>query len=162
MNWRPDVKAARNYARGRLAGISFATVDLQGRLDKFHGGRKTIMASTFKAMANLAAVLIAQGKLADAEPLAIQGAAGAARVLDARHPDAPYTASIHAWYLYAVDRSADAEPLYRRIVADATEVLGAEHPHRLYWLSSLAWCLLESGHLDEAERLFRDALAAQR
>ena len=50
VNWRPDVKAARNYARGRLAGISFATVDLQGRLDKFHGGRKTIMASTFKAM----------------------------------------------------------------------------------------------------------------
>ena len=50
VKWRPDMRAARKYARGRLGGVSFAIVDLQGRMHKFHGGRKTIMASTFKAM----------------------------------------------------------------------------------------------------------------
>lgn len=48
--WQPDVEAARNYAKGRAGGVSFAVVDLQGQLYKFNGGRSTYMASTFKAM----------------------------------------------------------------------------------------------------------------
>lgn len=50
VKWQPGVKAARKYAKGRLGGVGFAVVDLQGRMEKFNGGRKFYMASTFKAM----------------------------------------------------------------------------------------------------------------
>lgn len=50
VNWEPDAKAARNYARGRLGRVSFAITEINGKIRDFHAGRRAITASTFKAM----------------------------------------------------------------------------------------------------------------
>ncbi len=50
IRWRPDMAAAREYARGRQGDIRFAVVDLRGKLRAFHGGSTAPSASVIKAM----------------------------------------------------------------------------------------------------------------
>lgn len=49
-DWRPDVERARNYARSRAGGVSFAFVDLEGRSHKYRAGETAPLASVFKTM----------------------------------------------------------------------------------------------------------------
>ena len=48
--WRPDVERAREYARSRAGGVSFAFVDLEGRSHKYRAGETAPLASVFKTM----------------------------------------------------------------------------------------------------------------
>ena len=48
--WRPDVERARNYARSRAGGVSFAFIDLDGRSHKYRAGETAALASVFKTM----------------------------------------------------------------------------------------------------------------
>ena len=48
--WRPDMGAAKRFADGRTGDVSFAVIDMKGRLAHHHGGGRAVMASTFKVM----------------------------------------------------------------------------------------------------------------
>lgn len=49
-DWKPDVKAAKRYARSRAGHVSFAFIDLEGRSHKFRAGETAALASVFKTM----------------------------------------------------------------------------------------------------------------
>jgi beta-lactamase class A len=63
--WRPDVERARNYARSRAGGVSFAFVDLDGRSHKYRAGETAALASVFKTM--LLAAYLRQKDVRDRE-----------------------------------------------------------------------------------------------
>ncbi len=48
--WRPDVRAAKHYARGRAGQISFAVKGLDGRLQTLNRNDRAPAASVFKVM----------------------------------------------------------------------------------------------------------------
>jgi hypothetical protein len=48
--WRPDVAAARRYARRRAGEVAFAVIDQRGRFVGFHAGSTAPAASVFKVM----------------------------------------------------------------------------------------------------------------
>ena len=50
LGWKPDVRAARRYARQRRGDVRFAVVDLGGRMHQMNGARAAPMASLFKAV----------------------------------------------------------------------------------------------------------------
>lgn len=50
LGWKPDVHAARRYARQRRGDVRFAIVDLRGRMHQMNGARAAPMASLFKAL----------------------------------------------------------------------------------------------------------------
>ena len=49
-DWRPDMRAAREYASSRAGSVSFAVLDLARRMHRHRGGDPARMASTFKVM----------------------------------------------------------------------------------------------------------------
>jgi hypothetical protein len=48
--WRPNVTAARRYARSRQGEVAFAVIDERGRFYGFHAGSTAPAASVFKVM----------------------------------------------------------------------------------------------------------------
>jgi hypothetical protein len=48
--WKPDMRAAKQFADGRTGQVSFAVFDMMGRLAHHRGGGRAVMASTFKVM----------------------------------------------------------------------------------------------------------------
>jgi hypothetical protein len=49
-SWRPDLAAARRYARRRAGEVAFAAIDQRGRFVGFHAGSTAPAASVFKVM----------------------------------------------------------------------------------------------------------------
>ncbi|HEY5333845.1 MAG TPA: hypothetical protein VIJ21_09885, partial [Solirubrobacterales bacterium] len=49
-NWRPDVAAARSYARHRLGEVAFAVIDQRGREYDYRAASTAPAASVFKVM----------------------------------------------------------------------------------------------------------------
>jgi Beta-lactamase enzyme family len=48
--WRPSIKSAKRYAEHRAGDVSFAVIDLDGRLRAFHGSGTAPTASVIKVM----------------------------------------------------------------------------------------------------------------
>jgi len=109
---------------------------------------------TLIAVVNLAVLLHAQGKLAEAEPLCRRALERCARQIGEDH--AVSLAAVHnlAALLLAQGKLAEAEPLCRRALEGREQILGAQHPDALLSARALATLLTAQGRLAEAEPLF--------
>ena len=78
---------------------------------------------------------MANGKLAEAEPLFRRALEGNERQLGAQHPDTLKAVNNLAWLLKAQGKLAEAEPLYRRYAGSrevaAVRCLGCGSQHQL-------------------------------
>jgi tetratricopeptide (TPR) repeat protein len=108
---------------------------------------------------NLAELLWAQAKYAEAEPLYRQALAIRERVLGPEHPDVAESLNNLAELLESQGKYAEAEPLYRRALAIDERALGAEHTSVATDLNNLAGLLDSQGKYADAEPLYRRALA---
>jgi tetratricopeptide (TPR) repeat protein len=129
-----------------------ALAECEGRLGPDHP-------STATALNNLAALLQATNRLAEAEPLM-------ARVVEIfeisygkDHPNVATALNNLAQLLQATNRLAEAEPLMRRALAIDEASYGSEHPEVAVDLNNLAQLLQATNRLAEAEPLMRRALA---
>jgi tetratricopeptide (TPR) repeat protein len=110
-------------------------------------------------LGNLAQVLKATGRLAEAEPLmrrALELVEGSDD-----HDPVLLVAAAHnlASLLEEADRRVDADPLFRSALRVCEEKIGADHPRTATCLSAFGLHLLAMGNLDDAGRTFERALA---
>ena len=106
-------------------------------------------------MDELAQLLYAQGKLAEAEPLFRRVLEGRERQLGADHLATLGTVNNLAGLLQAQGKLAEAAPLHRRALDGFERRLGADHPHTLAAVINLAGLLHKQGKLAEAAPLLR-------
>ena len=111
------------------------------------------------ALNNLAALLQATNRLAEAEPLYRRALAIDERSYGPDHPDVASRLNNLAALLQATNRLAEAEPLYRRALAIDERSYGPDHPDVASDLNNLAELLRATNRLAEAEPLYRRALA---
>jgi non-specific serine/threonine protein kinase/serine/threonine-protein kinase len=117
---------------------------------------------TLRAQRELAALRVAQGRLADAETLLADAAPRSRRVLGARHADtAAVIGALGALYYYQ-GRLDESEAHYREALALQQELLGEAHGDTLETLSNLAALLFVRGRLEEAEACCRRAVEGKR
>jgi tetratricopeptide (TPR) repeat protein len=110
-------------------------------------------------LSNLAALLQATNRLAEAEPLMRRALAIAEASFGSDHPTVAIRLSNLAALLQATNRLAEAEPLMRRALAIAEASFGSDHPNVAIRLNNLASLLRDSNRLAEAEPLMRRVLA---
>jgi tetratricopeptide (TPR) repeat protein len=115
--------------------------------------------STAAALNNLAALLQATNRLAEAEPLMRRALAIDEASYGNDHPDVAIDLNNLAQLLQATNRLAESEPLMRRALAIDEASYGNDHPDVARDLNNLALMLLATNRLAEAEPLMRRALA---
>ncbi|MCH8852647.1 MAG: tetratricopeptide repeat protein, partial [Planctomycetes bacterium] len=103
---------------------------------------------------NLAQLLQATNRLAEAEPLMRRALAIDEQSYGAEHPRVA-TLNNLAQLLQATNRLEEAEPLMRRALAIDEQSYGAEHPKVARDLNNLAQLLQATNRLAEAEPLMR-------
>jgi len=108
---------------------------------------------------NLAALLQATNRLAEAEPLYRRVVTILETSLGSNHPDGAVALNNLALLLQATNRLAEAEPLYRRALAITEASAGPDHPDVAIRLNNLAELLRATNRLAEAEPLYRRALS---
>ena len=108
---------------------------------------------------NLAQLLEATNRFADAEPLMRRAMDIDERSFGPDHPEVARDLNNLAWLLKATNRLAEAEPLMRRVISIFKKALGPEHPNVATALNNLALLLQDTDRLAEAEPLMRRALA---
>jgi tetratricopeptide (TPR) repeat protein len=111
------------------------------------------------ALNELAKLLYATGRLAEAEPLMRRALAIDEQSYGAEHPEVATDLSNLAQVLHATNRLAEAEPMMRRALAIDEQSYGVEHPSVARDLNNLALLLRATNRLAEAEPLMRRALA---
>ncbi len=114
-----------------------------------------ILATTLN---NLAQLLQATNRLADAEPLMRRALAIDENSFGPDHPKVAIRLNNLAQLLQATNRLADAEPLMRRALAIDENSFGPDHPDVAIDLNNLASLLQATHRLAEAEPLMRRAL----
>jgi tetratricopeptide (TPR) repeat protein len=115
--------------------------------------------STAAALSNLAQLLQATNRLAEAEPLMRRALAIDEASYGTDHPSVATDLNNLAQLLQATNRLAEAEPLMRRALAIDEASYGNDHPDVARDLNTLAQLLLATNRLAEAEPLMRRALA---
>ena len=108
---------------------------------------------------NLAGLLEATNRLAEAEPLFRRALAIDEASYGPDHPDVARDLNNLAELLRATNRLKEAEPLYRRALAIWEVSLGPDHPNVASAVNNLAGLLEATNRLKEAEPLYRRALA---
>ena len=108
---------------------------------------------------NLAVLLHATNRHAEAEPLIRRALAIDEKGLGPHHPIVAIRLNNLAQLLQATNRHAEAEPLMRRALAIDEKGLGPEHPNVAIRLNNLAQLLQDTNRLAEAEPLYLRALA---
>jgi tetratricopeptide (TPR) repeat protein len=109
-----------------------------------------------------AILLRAQGKYADAEPLAREALAVARRIPDFDERNTAAILNTLGLALGDLGRHADAVPVLREALDIRTRVLGAEHAEVGTTTNNLALLLHQTGNLADAEPLYRRALDVRR
>ena len=107
------------------------------------------------ALNNLAQVLKAMNRLAEAEPLYRRALAIDEMDLGPENPDLATQLNNLAGLLQATNRFGEAEQLYRRALAIHEKSLGPEHQSVSIDLNNLAGLLQDTNRLAEAEPLYR-------
>jgi len=115
--------------------------------------------STAGALNNLASLLMATNRLAEAEPLMRRALAIDEASYGPDHPEVAGDLNNLALLLQATNRLAEAEPLMRRALAIDEASYGNDHPDVARDLNNLASLLQDTNRLAEAEPLMRRALA---
>lgn len=113
---------------------------------------------TLTAVNDLALVLLAQGKLSEAEPLCRGNVELCRRVQGPENPKTLGAVHTLAQILRAQGKLSEAEALFRQNLEVARRVLGLDHPDTLAAVHNLAWLLQAQGKLPEAEPLYRQNL----
>ncbi|NOT02579.1 MAG: tetratricopeptide repeat protein, partial [Phycisphaerales bacterium] len=109
-------------------------------------------------LSNLAQLLKATNRLADAEPLIRRALDIDEKAHGPNHPNVATALNNLAQLLKATNRLADAEPLMRRVVEIFETSYGNNHPNVATALNNLAQLLQATNRLAEAEPLMRRAL----
>jgi len=115
--------------------------------------------STATALNNMALLLQATNRLAEAEPLMRRALAIDEASYGNDHPDVARDLNNLALLLKATNRLVEAEPLMRRALAIDEASYGKDHPTVAIRLNNLAQLLKATNRLAEAEPLMRRALA---
>src|SRR5580704_16732239 len=132
-------KAAMPRQRESIAGCSMPSAACPGQI-------------ILTPMKNLALAIKAQGRFAEAEPLAREALTTAQRVLGPEHPLTISFLYNFAAILFEDGRLAEAEKLYREALAIQARTLGPEHPSTLITKAELSDDLFKEGQVHEAER----------
>jgi CHAT domain-containing protein len=111
---------------------------------------------------NVAVLLQAQGKLAEAERISRDALIMSKRVFKGDHAGVAMSLNTLALALAAQGKLADAEPLYRDALAMTRRLFRGDHPYVATGLNNLAKLLQAQGKLAEAEKLHRQGLAMTR
>ncbi|MCP5158695.1 MAG: tetratricopeptide repeat protein [Gammaproteobacteria bacterium] len=119
-------------------------------------GDSAILAITLN---NLAQLLYATNRLAEAEPLMYRALAIDEKSFGSDHPKVAIRLSNLAQLLQATNRLAEAEPLMHRALAIDEKSFGSDHPNVAIRLNNLAGLLQDTNRLAEAEPLIHRALA---
>ena len=104
---------------------------------------------------NLATLLKATNRLAEAEPLMRRALAIAEASFGPQHPDVAIDLNSLALLLKDTNRLAEAEPLLRRALDIDEAAFGPQHPTVARHLNNLAHLLQATNRLAEAEPLMR-------
>jgi tetratricopeptide (TPR) repeat protein len=104
---------------------------------------------------DLAVILQATNRLAEAEPLYRRALSIDERSYGPNHPDVARDLNSLAAFLYASNQLAEAEPLYRRALSIDERSYGPDDPHVATDLNNLAVLLKATNRLDEAEPMMR-------
>jgi tetratricopeptide (TPR) repeat protein len=104
---------------------------------------------------NLASLLQATNRLAEAEPLMARVVSIFEMSLGENHPNVATALNNLAQLLQATNRLAEAEPLMRRALEIDEQAYGPEHPDVARDLNNLALLLQATNRLAEAEPLMR-------
>jgi tetratricopeptide (TPR) repeat protein len=115
--------------------------------------------STATALNNLAQMLQATNRLAEAEPLMRRALTIDEASYCPDHPEVARDLNNLAGLLTTTNRLAEAEPLMRRALAIDEASYGKDHPNVAIRLNNLAQLLKATNRLVEAEPLMRRALA---
>ena len=115
--------------------------------------------ATTPALSNLAGLLQATNRLAEAEPLMRRALAIDEASYGLDHPNVARDLNNLAELLRATNRLAEAEPMYRRALAIDEASYGLDHPRVATDLNNLAQLLQDTNRLAEAEPLMRRGLA---
>ena len=115
--------------------------------------------NTAAILNNLALLLKATNRLAEAEPLIRRALAIDEKSYGPQHPEVATDLNNLASLLQDTNRLAEAEPLMQRAVAIAEKSYGPQHPEFATYLNNLADLLQATNRLVEAEPLIRQALA---
>jgi len=110
---------------------------------------------------NLAGLLSATGRYAEAEPLYRRIMAIYEQTLSPEHPNIAVGLVNLALVLQVQGRYGEAEPLHYRVLAIQEKAFGPEHPNITFSLNSLALVFQAQGRHNEAETLLHRALAIQ-
>ena len=107
---------------------------------------------------NLASLLKATNRLAEAEPLMRRALAIDEASYGSDHTDVARDLNNLASLLFVTNRLAEAEPLMRRVLAIDEASYGTNHPEVATDLNNLAQLLQATNRLAEAELLMRRGL----
>ena len=110
-------------------------------------------------MLNLANLLKAQSKFAEAEPMFRRALAIKENALGTDDPSVATSLNNFALLLEAQNKLAEAETMFRRALEIFEKAFGKAHPNVASPLNNLAGVLLAQNKLDEAEPMLRRALA---
>jgi tetratricopeptide (TPR) repeat protein len=114
---------------------------------------------TARLMNEIALLLQAMNRLAEAEPLMRRALAIDEASYGKDHPNVAIRLNNLALLLHATNRLAGAEPMMRRALAIDEASYGKDHPNVAIRLNNLALLLKDTDRLDEAEPMMRRALA---
>ena len=104
---------------------------------------------------NLAQLLKATNRMAEAEPLMRRALAIDEKLYGSDHPNVAIRLNNLAQLLRATNRLAEAEPLLRRALAIDEKSHGPDHPNVAIDLNNLAQLLKATNRMAEAEPLLR-------
>ena len=144
---------AGRYPDALLAAKRYVAL---ARNQKGEGDREFATAISWEA-----AVLQAQGRFGEAEPLYRQALAIYERTLGPNDAQVAITLNSVAEVYRAEGRQAEAEPLLKRAIAVTKAALGADHADVGKRLSSLAGVYKDQQRYGEAESLYKRALAIE-
>ena len=113
---------------------------------------------TLTSLNNMGALLVAQGKPAEAEPYYREALEGNRSVLGDDHPGTLVSINNMGFLLQAQGKLAEAEPYYREAQETRRRVLGDDHSHTLTSVHNMGFLLQRQGKLAEAEPYYREAL----
>jgi len=117
---------------------------------------------TLISINNMGFLLLAEGKLTEAEPFYREALETSRGVLGDEHPDTLRSITNMGYLLQSQGRLAEAEPHYREALEGFRRVLGDKHPLTLTSINNMGVLLLAEGKLAEAEPYYREALETSR
>jgi CHAT domain-containing protein/tetratricopeptide (TPR) repeat protein len=114
------------------------------------------------AVSNLAAVMVALGKPADAEPLAREALDMQRRLYKGDHNNVAVSLNNLATLYAEQGKLVEAEPLYKEALEMTKRLFPGDHPDVARGMNNLASLYDDQGKLAEAESLYKDVIAMQR